>query len=109
MRRGEGNTVIGADGPGQTAFVEEAFKGGKGELFAVGFQRFAQQQVARGIVGDRQRITIPFIVELELALVIGAPEVVGMQPLGQGRPFSSIASAGHGFDQAMAIQNGMNG
>jgi hypothetical protein len=40
MRRGEGNTVVGADGARQAAFVEQAFKGGKGEFFAIGFQRF---------------------------------------------------------------------
>src|SRR6266446_8997029 len=58
MRRGKGNAVVGADGTGQAAFVEQALKGGKGELFSVGFQGFTEQQVARGVVGDRQRIAI---------------------------------------------------
>src|SRR5579871_6194754 len=82
MRRGEGNTVVGADGPWQAAFLEQALKGRKREFFAVRLQRFTQQQVARGIVCDSQWITIPFIAELKLALVIGAPEIVGMQALG---------------------------
>lgn len=90
MRRGEGNAVVGADGAGQAAFVEQALKGRKGEFFAVGFQRFTQQQVARGVVGDRQRIAIASIVKLELSLVIGTPEIVGMQALGQGRALARL-------------------
>jgi len=42
MRRGEGYTVVRADGSGQAAFVEQALKGWKGELFPVGFQGFTQ-------------------------------------------------------------------
>lgn len=82
MRRGEGNPVVGADRSGQAAFVEQALKGGKGEIFAIGFQRFTQEQKARGVVGDGQGITIPSIVKLKLSLVIGAPEIVGKQTVG---------------------------
>jgi hypothetical protein len=84
MRRGEGNTVVGADSPGQTAFVEQALKGRKREFFPIGLQRFTQQQVAGGVISDGQRIAIAFIVKLKLALVIGALEIVGMQAIGQG-------------------------
>ena len=42
MRRGERNTVVGADGPRQATFVEQALKGGKGKFFPIGFQRFTQ-------------------------------------------------------------------
>jgi len=89
MWRSEGNPVVTPDGPRQTTFVEQALKGWKRELLAVGFQRFTQEQVARGIVGDGQRITIAFIAQLKLALVIGAPELVGMKALGQRRSFGS--------------------
>lgn len=43
MRRGEGHSVVGADGPGQAASPEKALKGGKSEIFPVRFQRFTQQ------------------------------------------------------------------
>ena len=109
MRRGEGNAIVGADGPRQAAFVKQALKGGKGEFFAIGFQRFTQQQVARAVVGDGQRITIPFIAELKLALVVGAPEIIGQQALGQGRPLGSTAAPTHGCDQTMTIEHGVNG
>src|ERR1700686_3910057 len=109
MRRSEGNTVVGADGAGQAAIMEQALKGGKGEFFPIGFQRFTQEQVAGGVVGDRERITITFIAKLKLALVIGAPEIVGKQAFGQGRSFGSTAAPTHGLDQAMAIEHGVNG
>jgi len=75
MGRSERNPVVAADGPWQAAFVEQALKGGKREIFAVRFQRFTQQQVTRAVVGDGQGIAIASIAQLELALVIGAPEM----------------------------------
>jgi hypothetical protein len=36
MRRGEWNSVVGADRARQAAFLEQALKGGKGEIFPVG-------------------------------------------------------------------------
>src|ERR1700686_4943362 len=40
-------------------------------------QRFAQQQEAGGVVGGGQRVTVPPIAELELALEVGAPQIIG--------------------------------
>src|ERR1035438_5423033 len=54
-------------------------------------------------------MTITFIAKLKLALVIGAPEIVGKQAIGQGRSFGSTVAPTHGLDQAMAIQHGVNG
>src|SRR5215469_12639603 len=79
MRRGEGNPVVAADGARQSAFLEQALKGGKGEIFAIGFQCLTPQQVARAVIGDGQRIAIASIAQLKLALVIGAPEIFGLQ------------------------------
>src|SRR5579864_6398962 len=109
MRRGEGNPVVRADGPWQTAFVKQAIKGWKREVFSVGFQRFTQEQVAGRIVGDGQRITIAFIAQLKLALVVGAPEIVGMKALGQRRSFGSTAATAHRRDQPVAMEHGVNG
>ena len=47
----------------------------------VEFERFAQQQEARGVVGDGQRVAVAAIAELELALEVGAPQIVGQRRL----------------------------
>jgi hypothetical protein len=73
MRRGEGNAVIRADAVGQTTLSEKALKGLESKLFAIGFQRFTQQQKPGGVIGDGQGVAITFVAELELALVIGRP------------------------------------
>ena len=44
------------------------------------------------------------IAKLKLALVIGAPEIVGQQAIGQGRSFGSTVAPTHGLDQSMAIE-----
>src|SRR5512135_1878263 len=38
---------------------------------------FAQQQEARGLIGDGQWIAVAPVAELELALEVGAPQVIG--------------------------------
>src|SRR5947207_11810532 len=109
MGRSEGKPVVTPDGPRQTTFAEQALQGWKRELLAVGFQRFTQKQVARGIVGDGQRITIAFVAQLKLALVIGAPEIVGMKALGQRPSFGSTTAPADRRDQPVAIEHGVNG
>jgi hypothetical protein len=47
------------------------------------------QQIALGVVGDRQRITVLTIPEQELALVVGASEIVGTLPQAESRGLSS--------------------
>ena len=64
---------------GQAALAEQLLEGGDGGVFAGGFQRFAQQQEARGVVGDGQRIAVLAVAELELALEVGAPQIVGSE------------------------------
>src|SRR5207245_6207036 len=75
----------------------------------IGFQRFTQEKEAGRIVCNGQRITIPFIAKLKLTLVIGAPKIVGVQSIGQGRAFGSTAAPTHGLDQPMPIQHRVNG
>ncbi len=55
---GEGQAVVGADGRGQAALAEELPAGLEGALFLGGFKGFAQQQEARGLVGDGQGVTV---------------------------------------------------
>ena len=59
---------------------EQPLEGGEGELFARRFQSLAQQQIARGVIGDGERVAIAPVAELELALEVGAPEIVGRGP-----------------------------
>jgi hypothetical protein len=67
---------VGAEGGRQSAFPEQALEGGEGKVFARGLERFAQQQIARGVVGDGQRVAVGLVAKPELALVVGAPEVI---------------------------------
>ena len=85
VRTGERDAVVGPDRQRQAAFAEELLEGGDGEVLAGQFKGFADQNKARGVVGDGQRIAVPPIAELELALEVGAPEVVGREPLRQRR------------------------
>ena len=55
VRGGERNAVIGADRPRQTPLSEKALKG---QLCAIRFQRFAQQQISRSMIGNSQRIAV---------------------------------------------------
>ena len=62
---------------GQAALAKQPLEGGEGRVFSGRFERLAQEQVARGLVGDRQRVTVAAVAELELALEVGAPQIVG--------------------------------
>src|SRR5260370_37651292 len=47
--------------------MEELVEGSNGEVLAGRFKGFAEQEIARGVVGDSQRKAVPAIAELELA------------------------------------------
>ena len=70
---------------GQAALAKQPLEGGEGEFLAGRFQGLAQQQEARGMVGDGQRIAVAAVAELELALEVGAPQIVGRGALRQRR------------------------
>src|ERR1700745_690973 len=76
VRTGERHAIVGPDRPGPATPLEELLEGSDDKVLASRFKGFAEQEKARGVVGDSQRKTIPAIAELELALEIGAPEVV---------------------------------
>src|SRR5713226_712876 len=61
------------------------------------------------MIGDGQRITVSCVAELELALEIGAPQVIGRGALRQRRAMGAVARPAYAFDQAVAIKNGMDG
>src|ERR1700722_6186871 len=74
--RGEGNAIIGAHRLRQTTLFEKALKGRKSSLFGVRFHGLAQQQIARSVIGDGERITVAPIGEHELSLVVSTPQGV---------------------------------
>ena len=88
---GEGHAVVGADGQRQAALAEQPLEGGEGRVFAGRFEGFAQQQEARGVVGDGQRIAVAPVAELELALEVGAPQIVGRSAVGERRAARAVA------------------
>ena len=73
---GEGNTIVGADGGRQPALLKQPLESGTSKVFAGGFERFAQQQIPRGVIGDGERIAVGLVAEPELGLVISTPETV---------------------------------
>ena len=58
IRAGERDAVVGADGLGQAALAEELLEGGDGEVLAGRFERLAEQDEARGVIGDGERVSI---------------------------------------------------
>jgi hypothetical protein len=54
VRGGKGDAVIGADGVGQPKILKGALKHAEGVALLRGRQRFAGEQVAGGVVGDRE-------------------------------------------------------
>src|SRR6202022_1829635 len=69
----------------------------------------AQQQEARGMVGDGQRIAVATVAELELALEVGAPQLVGRGALRQRRAARAMARPAAAPDQAVTIEHRMDG
>src|SRR5215472_4505555 len=61
------------------------------------------------MVGDRQRIAVLTIGEQELALVIGAPQFIGMLANGESGSLGPTTYAAAALDQAMAIEHRMDG
>src|SRR5437879_7826090 len=61
------------------------------------------------MIGDGQRVTIPAVAELELALEVGAPQIVGAGARGQRRAARAVARPAAALDQAMAVEDRMDG
>src|SRR5260370_5127718 len=72
--RSERDTVVGADRLRKTSLLKQALKGRKSGLLGIGFHGFAQQQIARSMIADSERITVTPIAEHELALVVSTPQ-----------------------------------
>jgi len=77
VRAGEGQAVVGADGKRQSAFGKHPREGIEDAAFTGRLEGLAAQEIARCLVGDRQGVTISAVAQLELALEVGAPQIVG--------------------------------
>src|SRR5689334_25254524 len=78
----QGNAVVGANGLGQTAFLEQALKGSKSALFFGGFHGFTEQEITTGVVRDGEWVAVSLVPEHELAFVIGTPQSIRKKPCG---------------------------
>src|SRR5215216_1134410 len=105
----ERDPVIGPHRLGQPEFFEGPLEHREGEFFLGRRQRLARQQVATGKVGDRQRIAVPPIAKHELALVVGAPEYVGLGRVRQRRPGRGRPPASPPLHEAVPIEDSVNG
>src|SRR5690349_14126226 len=83
--------------------------GGDGAVLANGIERFAHEQVARGVIGDGQRITVFAVAEIELAFEVGAPKIVRRDAWRQWRAGGARPRSTDAFDQAVPMQNGVDG
>src|SRR5258708_37977671 len=61
------------------------------------------------MVGDGKRIAVVPIAELELALEVGTPQIIGAGARGQRRAARAVARPAAALDQAMAVEDRMDG
>ena len=61
------------------------------------------------MVGDGERIAVASVAELELALEVGAPQVIGRGARGQQRAARAVARPAAALDQVVAVENRMDG
>jgi hypothetical protein len=61
------------------------------------------------MVCDGQRVAVPPVAELELAFEVSAPQVIGHGALGQRRAARAVVRPAATLDQAVAIENRMDG
>src|ERR1700688_4003658 len=61
------------------------------------------------MVGDGQRIAVLAVAELELPLEVSAPQIIGGSPFGQRRAARAVARPAAALDQAVTIENRMDG
>ena len=80
VRGSEGHTVIAADVGGQAALFKKSLKHSESVIFSRRGKSLTSEKKPAGVVGDGERIAIFAIPEHELALVVGAPELIGPLP-----------------------------
>ena len=89
---GERDAVVGADGVRQSALGEQALERRDRALLADGVEGLAEQQEARRVIGDGERVAIVAVAEAELTFEIGAPEVIVIGAGGKRRALGAVAA-----------------
>ncbi len=106
---GEGHAIVRADGRRQTKLLEEPLENREGVGFFGGGEGFAADEIAAGEVGDGERIAIAPVGQHELALVIGAPQRIGLKGMGKGGALPQLPPAlAAALHQAMAVEHGVD-
>ena len=106
--RGERRAVVGADRSGQSELAEGALEHREGELRLGRLEALAGEQEAGAVIGDGERVAVLLVAEQELALVVGAPQAVERVSRGQRRTAGLVAAALAAFDEAVAIERGVD-
>src|SRR5713101_3015178 len=73
---GEGDAVVGANGPRQPVLAKEALEDGADALALGREQAVTAEQVARVLVGDRQGVAVDPVAGPEVALEVPRPEII---------------------------------
>jgi hypothetical protein len=105
---GEGNAVIGADGLGHPELLENGFEHGESVGLFGGGERLAGEDVAAGEVRDRERVAVAAIGEHELALVVGARQIIGLCGGREWGSICSVAPRSSALDQVVAVEDCMH-
>ena len=90
---------------GRPNSLKNSLKYAKSVGFFGGGERFAGEQVATGEIGDGQWIAIASIGEHELALIVGAPKIIGLTGKRKRCSGGPIAPPHPALDQAMSVEN----
>jgi hypothetical protein len=109
MSRSEGHAVVAAHVGRQAALLKKPLKYSKSVVFSGGRKGFTSKKKTAGVVGNSQRIAILVVAQQELAFIVGAPQLVGPLAQRQSGSLSTATQSTAAFDQAMAIQHGMDG
>src|SRR5262245_577097 len=72
----EGSAVVGANDSRQAELLKQPREGWLGPFMARGIQTFASEQISTEAIRHRQGVAVDSIAGLELALEVGAPDVV---------------------------------
>ena len=100
-----GQSYVGAN----TELLESVLEDGERRVLAGAGEALAGEQVATGEVGDGERVAVAMVGEHELALEVGAPQLVGLAGPGEGCALSLVASATAAGDEAVAVEHGVDG
>src|ERR1700674_4036339 len=73
---GERDTIVSADRVRQSILTEHRLEAGAGAAALRPIQTLATEQIATVVVADRQRIAALSVAEPELALEVGAPDII---------------------------------